>query len=87
MNVEISEENINEYANKRMKQLVEQKTREHLAEIQWYKTVDHAVLDVVQQEITKEVIRDILSKLDQKELIATIGRNLAEMLVSKIYEN
>ena len=87
MNVEISESNINEYANQRMKQLVDQKVKERLAEIQWYKTVDNAVFDVVQREITTSVIKNILDKIDRKELVSTISKSLADMLVSRIYED
>jgi len=87
MNVEISESNISEYANQRMKQLVDQKVKERLAEIQWYKTVDNAVFDVVRQEITVSIIKNILDKIDRKELVSTISTSLADMLVSKIYED
>lgn len=85
MNIEIDEVSMNNYANQRMKQLVDQKVKDRLAEIQWYKTVDHAVFDVVKQEITKEIVKSVLDSIDRAELVKSISMDLAELLVDRLY--
>ena len=85
MNIEIDEASMTNYANQRMKQLVDQKVKDRLAEIQWYKTVDHAIFDVVRQEITKEVVNRVLDSIDRAELVKSISMDLAELLADKLY--
>ena len=85
MNIEIDEVSMNNYANQRMKQLVDQKVKDRLAEIQWYKTVDHALFDVVKQEITKEIVKSVLDSIDRAELVKSISMDLAELLVDRLY--
>lgn len=87
MNIEIDEVSMTNYANQRMKQLVDQKVKDRLAEIQWYKTVDHAIFDVVRQEITKEVVNRVLDSMDRAELVKSISMDLAELLVDRLYED
>ena len=87
MNIEIDEVSMTNYANQRMKQLVDQKVKDRLAEIQWYKTVDHAIFDVVRQEITKEVVNRVLESMDRAELVKSISMDLAELLVDRLYED
>ena len=85
MNIEIDEVSMTNYANQCMKQLVDQKVKDRLAEIQWYKTVDHAIFDVVRQEITKEVVNRVLDSIDRAELVKSISMDLAELLADKLY--
>lgn len=85
MNIEIDEVSMNNYANQRMKQLVDQKVKDRLAEIQWYKTVDHAIFDVVRQEITKEIVNRVLDSIDRAELVKSISMDLAELLADRLY--
>lgn len=85
MNIEIDEVGMTNYANQRMKQLVDQKVKDRLAEIQWYKTVDHAIFDVVRQEITKEVVDRVLDSIDRAELVKSISMDLAELIVDRLY--
>ena len=85
MNIEIDEASMTNYANQRMKQLVDQKVKDRLAEIQWYKTVDHAIFDVVRQEITKEIVNRVLDSIDRAELVKSISMDLAELLADKLY--
>ena len=85
MNIEIDEVSMTNYANQRMKQLVDQKVKDWLAEIQWYKTVDHAIFDVVRQEITKEIVNRVLDSIDRAELIKSISMDLAELLADRLY--
>lgn len=86
MKIEINEENINEYANQRLKQSVDQQVKQRLAEIQWYKTVDHAVYECVAQQITNETVQAILKDIDRTALIQTIAKDMAELLVEKLYK-
>lgn len=86
MKIELNDETINDYANQRLKQLVDQKVKERLAEIQWYKTVDHAVYECVSQQITNETVQTILKDIDRTALIQTIAKDMAELLVEKLYE-
>lgn len=86
MKIEINDESINEYANVRLKQAVDQKVKQRLEEIQWYKTIDHAVYECVAQRITNEVVQAVLQELDRTALIETISKNMAELLVEKLYE-
>ena len=85
MNIEIDEVSMTNYANQRMKQLVDQKVKDRLAEIQWYKTVDHAIFDVVRQEITKEIVNRVLDSIDRAELVKSISMDLAELLADRLY--
>ena len=87
MNIEIDEVSMTNYANQRMKQLVDQKVKDRLAEIQWYKTVDHAIFDVVRQEITKEIVNRVLDSIDRAELVKSISMDLAELLADRLYED
>lgn len=86
MKIEINDDNINEYANQRLKQCVDQQVKQRLAEIQWYNTVDHAVYECVAKQITHEVVQSILKDIDRAALIQTIAKDMAELLVDKLYE-
>lgn len=86
MNFEINEDEINQYANQRMKQLIDQKVKERLNEIKWYHTVDHAVYAAVKEQIKADTIQKILSELDRKSLIEDISKYLAENIVDKIFQ-
>lgn len=84
LNFEIDEKEINDYANQRMKQLVDQKVREMLKEIEWYHTVDHIIHDVVKESITSDVIQRIITQMNKESLIQQISKNIAENLVEKM---
>ena len=84
MNIELEVKDLSEYANQRMKQLVDQNIKQRLAEIQWYKTVDHIIYDVVKQEVTKEVIEKAIDSMDRQTLIEQISKSIAECLVDRL---
>ena len=67
-----------------MKQLVDQQVKRRLDEVRWYKTVDHAVLDVVHQEITATVVKDVIKELDRTKLIELLSTTQAELLINRL---
>lgn len=84
MNFEIDEKEMNDYANQRMKQLIDQKVKERLKEIEWYRTVDHIIHDVVKESITTDTIQRVIAQIDKETLIQEISKNIAENLVEKM---
>lgn len=87
MNVELNEAELQAYAEQRMKQKIEQKVTERLKEIEWYKSIDHAVFDAVESHITEERVAKILGELDRQQLIDGIAKYLAAALAEKLIQS
>lgn len=87
MKFEINEEDINQYANQRMKQLVDQNVKARLDEIKWYNTIDRAVYESVKERLKADVIQKVLSKLDRKALIEDISKYIAENIVDMMFRD
>lgn len=84
MKVELDEKEMQEYADRRMKQKIDQRVDQRMKEIDWYKSVDHAVQDAVDRHITESRIAAILCEIDRKELIERIAKHLAEDICDKL---
>ncbi len=86
MNVEINEQELQEYADQRMKERIEKLVEARLKEIDWYKRVDQTVLTVVARRVTLERCNKILEEIDRNEIIGTISKYLAEMITDKLFD-
>lgn len=86
MQIEINDIEIQEYANQRLKQLVDQKVKNRLAEIEWYKTIDHIIENVVREKVTTKMIETVIKDMDKNELVKMLSGSLADGIVDKLSE-
>ena len=87
MNIEVSEKDMQEYADKRMKERINAIVEARLKEIDWYKRVDQTVFSVVEKHVTLDRCNVILSELDRGKLVESICKYMAEQIVQKLFEN
>ncbi len=86
MNVEINEQEMYEYAEKRMKERINAIVEARLKEIDWYKRVDHTVFEVVEKHVTLERCNKLLDELDREKLIESISSYMSQQICQKLFE-
>lgn len=87
MNIEVNEKEMQEYADKRMKERINAIVETRLKEIDWYKQVDQAVFSVVEKHVTLDRCNAIIDELDRNKLVETMCKYMAELVVQKLFEN
>lgn len=86
MNVEIDEKEMQEYADKRMKERIDKIVEARLKEIDWYKRVDQTVFSVVEKHVTLERCNTLLGEIDRDKLIESISKYMAERIAERIVD-
>lgn len=86
MNVEISEQEMLEYADKRMKKCIDKIVESHMKEIDWYARVDQVVFSVVERYVTFGRCNEILKELDREKLIESIAGYLANSIADNLID-
>lgn len=86
MNVEINEQEMQEYADERMKKRINDIVERRLKEIDWYKRVGQTVFDVVDRNITLERCNAILAELDRSKLVEGIAKYLATAIENRLFD-
>lgn len=86
MNVEIDEKEMQEYADKRMKERIDKIVEARLKEIDWYKRVDQTVFSVVEKHVTLERCNTLLGEIDRDKLIESISKYMAEMIAERFVD-
>ena len=86
MKVEVSEREMQEYADKRMKERINKIVEVRLGAIDWYKRVDQTVFSVVEKQITPNRCNKIISELDRQLLIDSIAKHLAERIMDRLVD-
>ena len=87
MNIEVNEKEMQEYADKRMKERINAIVETCLKEIDWYKQVTQAVFSVVEKYVTLDHCNTIIDELDRSKLIESMCKYMAERIVQKLFEN
>ena len=86
MNVEIDEKEMQEYADKRMKERIDKIVEARLKEIDWYKRVDQTVFSVVEKHVTLERCNTLLGEIDRDKLIESISKYMAERIAERLVD-
>ncbi len=86
MNVEIDEKEMQEYADKRMRERIDKIVEARLKEIDWYKRVDQTVFSVVEKHVTLERCNTLLGEIDRDKLIESISKYMAERIVERLVD-
>lgn len=86
MNVEIDEKEMQEYADKRMRERIDKIVESKLKEIDWYKRVDQTVFSVVEKHITLERCNTLLGEIDRDKLIESISKYMAERIAERFVD-
>lgn len=86
MNVEIDEKEMQEYADKRMKERIDKIVEARLKEIDWYKRVDQTVFSVVEKHVTLERCNTLLGEIDRDKLIENISKYMAERIAERLVD-
>ena len=84
MEFKIDDNLVQDMISQKINQCVDNRVRERLKELDWYKTIDNAVFSAVNRSITVDVVKDIIDNIDKKELISEVSKNLSELLVDKL---
>lgn len=84
MNVEINEKEMQEYADRRMKERIDKLVEARLKGIDWYKRVDQTVFAVVEKHVTLERCNTILGEIDRHDLIDSISKYMAEQIAERL---
>ena len=84
MEFKIDDNLVQDMISQKINQCVDNRVRERLKELDWYKTIDSAVFSAVNRSITVDVVKNIIDNIDKKELISEVSRNLSELLVDKL---
>ncbi len=86
MNVEIDEKEMQEYADKRMRERIDKIVEAKLKEIDWYKRVDQTVFSVVEKHVTLERCNTLLCEIDRDKLIESISKYMAERIAERLVD-
>ena len=86
MNVEIDEKEMQEYADKRMRERIDKIVEAKLKEIDWYKRVDQTVFSVVEKHVTLERCNTLLGEIDRDKLIESISKYMAERIAERLVD-
>ena len=86
MNVEIDEKEMQEYADKRMRERIDKIVEAKLKEIDWYKRVDQTVFSVVEKHVTLDRCNALLGEIDRDKLIESISKYMAERIAERLVD-
>lgn len=86
MNVEIDEKEMQEYADKRMRERIDKIVEARLKEIDWYKRVDQTVFSVVEKHVTLDRCNTLLGEIDRDKLIESISKYMAERIAERLVD-
>lgn len=81
MNFEINQEEMQVYANQRMKQLIDERIKAQLKGIQWDNEVKYAVRETVERRIKTDEIKKVLSEIDKQSLLEELSDYIAAHIV------
>ena len=83
MNVEISDFDIQAYAEKRLKERIDQIVSHRIGEINWINQLTDVVFTVVSEKITREICEEVLKSIDRNRMAEV----MAKYIVNELFDS
>ena len=75
-----------EHLNECLKKQIEKKATEIVLSIDIAKTINNIIRDIVEKEVTKDLVQQAMREYNQKELLTIAGKEIARQVADKLCE-
>jgi hypothetical protein len=75
-----------EHLNECLKNQIEKKAMEIVLSIDIAKTINNIIRDIVEKEVTKDLVQQAIREYSQEELLTIAGKEIARQVADKLCE-